>query len=34
LAVVAVSVIKERVRGGQAVTTAETDTDTDKVSVG
>ncbi|MFG2781198.1 amino acid permease [Streptomyces prunicolor] len=34
LAVVAVSVIKERVRGGQAVSTAETDTDTDKVSVG
>jgi len=34
LAVVAVSVIKERVRGGQAATTAETDTDTDKVSVG
>ena len=34
LAVVAVSVIKERVRGGQAVATAETDTDTDKVSVG
>ena len=34
LAVVAVSVIKERMRGGKAVTTAETDTDTDKVSVG
>ncbi|WP_443044819.1 amino acid permease [Streptomyces sp. NBC_00343] len=34
LAVVAVSVIKERVRGGEAVATAETDTDTDKVSVG
>ncbi|MFJ9373987.1 amino acid permease [Streptomyces sp. NPDC101455] len=34
LAVVAVSVIKERVRGGKAVATADTDTDTDKVSVG
>jgi GABA permease len=34
LAVVAVSVVKERMRGGEAVTTAETDTDTDKVSVG
>lgn len=33
LAVVAVSVIKERVRGGQAVTTAVSDTDSDKVSV-
>ncbi len=34
LAVIAVSVVKERVRGGRATAVADTDTDTDKVSVG
>ncbi|MFJ8056254.1 amino acid permease [Streptomyces sp. NPDC096142] len=34
LAVVVVSVVKERVRGGRATAVTDTDTDTDKVSVG